>query len=103
MPEEEGETKSEECNKLVKGIGLTSLVLIPHYRVEEDYYLDGINLYKDVVYPFFQNRAVMCIPDGTYIYSSEEGEVIAGECWSIYGGKRNKISGDGEEVFVEKE
>ena len=103
MPEEEGETKSEECNKLVKGIGLTNLVLIPHYREEEDYYLDGINLYKDVVYPFFQNRAVMCIPDGTYIYSSEEGEVIAGECWSIYGGKRNKISGDGEEVFVEKE
>ena len=102
MPEEEGETKSEECNKLVKGIGLTSLVLIPHYRVEEDYYLDGMDLYKEVVYPFFQNRAVMCIPDGTYIYSSDEGEVIAGECWSIYGGKRNKISEDGEEVFVEK-
>ena len=44
----------------------------------------------------------MCIPDGTYIYSSDEGEAIAGECWSIYGGKRNKISEDGEEVFVEK-
>ena len=102
MPEEEGETKSEECNKLVKGLGLTSIVIIPHYRAKENDELDGINLYREIVYPFFKNRAVMCIPDGTYIYSSDEGEAIAGECWSIYGGKRNKISEDGEEVFVEK-
>lgn len=103
MPEEEGETKSDECNKLVKGLGLTSLVIIPHYPEAEDWKLDGLNLYKDVVYPFFQNRAVMCIPDGTYVYNSDEGEVICGECWSIIDGKRNRISVDGEEVFVEKE
>ena len=103
MLEEKGETKSEECNRLVKGLGLTSLVLIPHYTEDEDYNLDGLNLYRDVVYPFFQNRAVMCIPDGTYVYNSDEGEVICGECWSIIDGKRNRISVDGEEVFVEKE
>lgn len=103
MPEEEGETKSDECNKISKGLGLTNLIIIPHYRPDESDTLDGINLYKDVVYPFFQERAVMCIPDGTYIYNSTEGEVICGECWSIMGGKRNHISNDGEEVFVEKE
>ncbi|MGN1163402.1 MAG: hypothetical protein ACI4S4_01210, partial [Candidatus Ornithospirochaeta sp.] len=103
MPEEEGETRDPGCNMLVKGLGITNLVLIPHYRVEEDDELDGIKLYRDVVYPFFSSRAAFCLPDGSYVYSSDEGEVIAGECWSIMGGKRNMISQDGEEVFVEKE
>ena len=103
MPEEEGETKSEECNRLEKGLGLTNLIIIPHYREQEEDYLDGINLYKDVVYPFFKERAVMCIPDGTYIYNDGNEEVICGECWSIIGGKREKISEVEEEVFVEKE
>ena len=103
MPEEEGETESEECNKLAKGLGITSLVIIPHYKKEEDDILDGLNLYKNVVCPFFRDRAVMCIPDGSYIYNTSEGEAIAGECWTIYKGKRNRISIDEEEIFVEKE
>lgn len=103
MPEEKGETKSGECNRLTKGLGITKLVTIPHYSVEEDYVLDGINLWREVVYPFFSDRVVMCLPDGTYICNLDEGEAICGECWTIMNGKRNRISEDGEEVFVEKE
>ena len=62
MPEEEGETKSEECNKLVKGLGLTSLVIIPHYRAKENDELDGINLYREIVYPFFKSNYSVIMP-----------------------------------------
>ena len=103
VPEEDGETRSKECNRLAKGLGLTELIIIPHYTEAEDYQLDGLNLYRDVVYPFFSSRAVFCLVDGSYVYSSDDGERIAGECWSIMGGKRNRISADGEEVYVEKE
>ena len=65
--------------------------------------LDGINLWRDVVYPFFSSRVVMAIPDGTYILVDRDGESIMGECWAIKGGKREKISEEGEEVGVEKE
>ena len=103
MPEEEGETRDKGCNTLVKGLGLTDLILIPHYRKEEDDELDGLKLYRDVVYPFFSCRAVFCIPDGSYVYSVGKEEVISGECWSIMGGKRTLVSNDGEEVSVERE
>ena len=45
----------------------------------------------------------MAIPDGTYILVDRDGERIMGECWAIKGGKREKISEEGEEVGVEKE
>ena len=103
MPEEEGETKDRRCNVLAKGLGITNLVTIPHYDEREEDMLDGINLWRDVVYPFFTSRVVMAIPDGTYILVDRDGERIMGECWAIKGGKREKISEEGEEVGVEKE
>lgn len=103
MPEEEGETKDKALNRVVPGLGLSSLITIPHYREDESDTLDGVNLWREVVYPLFRERMVLAIPDGTYIHIKDGEETIHGKSWGIIGNKRSVVSEDGEVVHVERE
>ncbi|MDO4961983.1 MAG: Type 1 glutamine amidotransferase-like domain-containing protein [Eubacteriales bacterium] len=86
-PELDGETEDPDYRRFITGLGLTRKMLIPHYQMTKNNYLDGKRLFKDIVYPDSHGREFFAIPDGSYLMIDENGERFYGEHHLIADGK----------------
>ncbi len=99
QPEEEGESEDPEFQKFIPGLGLTKIMLIPHYQENRDKYLDGKRLFEEITLPDSMGREFFALCDGSYLYSDGGTERICGEAWSIRNGSIRKICEEEEEYF----
>ena len=51
QPELEGESIDEEYERFLTGLGITKLMILPHYQDIKDDILDGKRLFEDITYP----------------------------------------------------
>ena len=86
QPEEPGEAIDEDFVRFAPGLGLTSASICPHYQKVRDNILDGMRLFEDITYPDSQGRTFFCLPDGSYIVSTEEEEILFGEAYRLRNG-----------------
>ena len=97
QPEEEGEAADPNYRRFLKGLGLTNVMLLPHYQDTKDRILDGKKLFEEVTYPDSFGRQFIAIRDGSYLYADGTAERICGEAYLIQNGTIRKICDEGKE------
>ncbi len=96
QPELEGETIDPNYQRFLKGLGLTKLMILPHYQYLKNEMLDGKRIIEDITYPDSQNRKIYALVDGSYV-KIEEGRVcLYGEAYLIQDGKTQQICSENE-------
>ena len=96
QPEREGESIDPEYCRFLPGLGLTMAQILPHYQMIQDWTLDGKRLFQDITYPDSHGRCFYVLPDGSYLYGTQEGQWIVGEANVIRDGTMCKMQEEGE-------
>lgn len=95
-PELEGEAIDPAYGRFLPGLGLTKVMIIPHYQMIRGGTLDGLRLFEDIAYPDSVGRAFYVLPDGSYLYCKDGIEEIRGEAYRIRNGVMEQICRDGQ-------
>ena len=95
QPEEEGEAIDPAYLRFLPGLGLTKVMLLPHYQEVKDDVLDGLRLFEEITYPDSMGRCFYAIPDGSYLFIENGREELRGEAYRIRDGLLKQISEDG--------
>ena len=91
QPEHAGESVDPGYKRFIKGLGLTKTMILPHYQMVKDYYLDGKRLYEEITYGDSYGREFLVLPDGSYLMSVDGQESVWGESYKIKDGQIRKI------------
>jgi dipeptidase E len=66
-------------------------MILPHYQMVKDYYLDGKRLYEDITYGDSYGQKFLVLTDGSYLMSEQGRESVWGESYVISDGKIKKL------------
>lgn len=90
QPEEPGEALDNSFCRWGQGLGLTNIMLCPHYQMVQDKILDGLHLYNDITIPDMKGKELVLLNDGSYLHiekesadSREENVMLYGESYVI--------------------
>jgi len=95
-PEEPGESLDPDHELFFPGLGLANTIVLPHYQLMKDAWLDGKRLFGDITIPHSIGRTFYAIPDGSFVLAENGAEIMYGESWRIADGKMEKFSEVGE-------
>ena len=91
QPEHEGESVDPNYQRFIQGLNLTKTMILPHYQMVKDYYLDGKRLYEDITYGDSYGQKFLVLTDGSYLMSEQGRESIWGESYVISDGEIKKL------------
>ena len=100
IPELPGEVRDPNYKRFFRGMGLTSIQILPHYYEWKDFVLDGMKIYNEVAAKDSMGKRFYVFPDGTYLYSMFGYEEIRGEAFLMENGIFRKICEDGQKVLL---
>lgn len=86
VPELEGEAEDPEYQRFISGLGITELMIMPHYQEMKDTVLDGMRVMEEIVYPDSLGREILCLPDGSYVLMDGESTTLFGEAYLVKDG-----------------
>ena len=98
QPEEPGEAVDPDYQRFLTGLGLTKIMLLPHYQKVKDNVLDGMRLYEDITYSDSMGHRFYVLVDGSYILGRDGREELRGEAYVIENGVLTQISREGGTV-----
>lgn len=87
QPEREGEAISTDFQRFLPGLGLTDIMILPHYQQIKHNVLDGLRLFEDITYPDSEGRCFYALPDGSYLFGHDGVEELRGEAYRIKEGR----------------
>lgn len=100
QPELPGESLNPGYERFLEGLGLTELMILPHYQEVKDRLLDGRRLMEDITYEDSRGRTFYALADGSYVLSEEGREVLLGEAYRIRDGKIEKVCDHGRQLCL---
>ena len=100
QPEEAGEAIDPTFQRYLTGLNLTKTMLLPHYQMVKDNYLDGLRLFEDITFSDSMGKSFYVLPDGSYLFIENGKEEIRGEAYLIRDGSMSKIAENGETVVL---
>lgn len=100
IPELPGEIRDPNYRRFFRGMGLTSIQILPHYYEWKDFVLDGMKVYNEVAAKDSMGKRFYIFPDGTYLFSMYGYEEIRGEAFLMENGIFRKISEDGQRILL---
>lgn len=92
QPELDGEAADPAYQRFLPGLGLTDIMILPHYNQVHDHFLDGLHLFRDISVPDSVGRTFYAIPDESFILQEDGHATLYGEGWRIRDGVMEKIS-----------
>ena len=98
QPEMPGESCDPNYQRYLQGLGLTNLMILPHYQAVKDDYLDGRRLFEDITFADSWGHDFFALPDGSYVLVQDGVSTICGECFHIRDGSLRKICEDGQQL-----
>lgn len=98
QPELPGESLDPDFVRFAPGLGLTDLMLLPHYQRERYTTLDGRRLYEDITYADSMGRVFTALVDGSYIEQHDGRAVLYGEGYRIADGHIELICSEGHSL-----
>lgn len=87
QPEWPGDTQDAAYERFPEGLGITQMMILPHYQILKDQTLDGLRLIEDVALPDSLGRTFYALPDGSYVLIQDGRSQIMGEAYLIRDGK----------------
>lgn len=100
QPEEEGESVDPSYERFLPGLGLTDVMVSPHYQQVKDYELDGKRLFEDIIYPDSIGRKFYALVDGSYVLVNGSRTELYGEAYLIQDGAISQICEVGEKLVL---
>lgn len=100
MPELEGETSDPSFNRVLPGLGLTSVHIIPHLELTRYEMLDGLRLFEDILFEDSKTMTLHAMPDGSYAEKRDGTLTFYGETHEIRDGVMRKICEDGDQLAL---
>jgi len=91
QPELAGESVDPEYERFLPGLGLTDLMILPHYQNVKNNLLDGRRLMEDITFPDSIGRTFYALVDGSYVLAQNGREVLYGEAYRVRDGRISKI------------
>lgn len=101
QPELEGEAIDPDYPRFLRGLGLTKVMIIPHYQMIRDYTLDGMPLFDGITRPDSEGNCFFILVDGTYLLVRDGHEEIRGEAYVMENGAFSQISNPGDTIPLE--
>jgi len=98
VPELDGEAADPSYRRFISGLGLTKTMILPHYQACRNDVIDGLRLFEDIVFPDSAGRRFFALPDGSYLFSDGNSEIIFGEAYLIENGRMSRICENGRSV-----
>ena len=92
QPEMPGEATDPDYEKFLPGLGLTDIMVCPHYQMVKDDILDGLRLFEDITYADSADHQFYALPDGSYLYIKDGVQQLYGEAYLIKDGAFRQIS-----------
>lgn len=98
QPEEPGESVDPEYVRYLRGLGLTDIMVLPHYQMVKDSVLDGRRLFEDITYGDSYGKWFVALEDGSYIRILDGETRLYGRAHRISDGVLVTICEDGESI-----
>ncbi len=100
QPEREGEAADPDYRRFLPGLGLTDIMMIPHYQEIKNDVLDGLRVFEDIAYPDSTGRRFYALVDGSYLLIKDGTQALCGEAYLIENGVLTQISKAGDVIPV---
>ncbi|MBR3494629.1 MAG: Type 1 glutamine amidotransferase-like domain-containing protein [Clostridia bacterium] len=100
QPEEPGEAADPAYRRFLPGLGLTRIMVLPHYQQVRDNRVDGLHLFDDLTIPDSRGRTFYALPDGSYVLQEDGRALLCGEAWLIRDGVMTAFTQPGEERIL---
>lgn len=91
QPELEGESIDKEYERFLSGLGITKLMILPHYQDIKDEILDGQRLFEDITYSDSYGREFYALEDGSYFMIENKTTTLFGAAYLIKDGNIKQI------------
>ncbi|MDE5780190.1 MAG: dipeptidase E [Lachnospiraceae bacterium] len=100
QPELEGESVDKEYERFLSGLGITKLMILPHYQDIKDDILDGKRLFEDITYPDSYGREFYVLEDGSYFIVEGKVTTLFGAAYLIQDGNIKQICEKDKSICV---
>lgn len=100
QPEEPGEAVDPSYRRFLDGLGLTDVMVLPHYQKVSHDRVDGLRLFEDITIPDSVGRVFYAIPDGSFVLQENGAASLYGEALVIRDGTMNRFTQDGQTARV---
>lgn len=97
-PEEPGESLDPAHELFFPGLGLADTIVLPHYQMMKDAWLDGRPLFADITCSHSHGRKFYAIPDGSFVLVEDGRETLYGESWLVCDGTITQFSKAGDRI-----
>lgn len=91
QPELEGEILDPQYERFSNDLGITQIMILPHYQRLKNQVLDGMRLIEDVALPDSMGRSFYALPDGSYVQIKDSKSEIVGEAYVIQNGAIQRL------------
>lgn len=100
QPELDGESIDPSYQRFLTGLGITKLMILPHYQSMKEAVLDGKRVFEDITYPDSFGREFYVLADGSYVRIADGKTMIFGEAYLIKDGEKQKICEDENDICI---
>lgn len=100
QPELEGESTDKQYQRFLLGLGITKLMILPHYQNLKNDILDGKRLFEDITYSDSYGREFYALTDGSYVMIENGKTVLCGEAYLIKDGTIKQICQTGHSIYI---
>lgn len=100
QPELEGEGKNPEYQRFITGLGVTKIMIVPHFQAVKKDVVDGLRAIEDIAYPDSMGREFVALNDGSFIVCDNGVETLYGEAYLIKDGNEKLLCKNGESVAL---
>ncbi|MBD5135008.1 MAG: type 1 glutamine amidotransferase-like domain-containing protein [Lachnospiraceae bacterium] len=100
QPELEGESVDKEYKRFLSGLGITKLMILPHYQDIKDDILDGKRLFEDITYQDSYGREFYVLEDGSYFIVEGKVTTLFGAAYLIQDGNIKQICEKDKSICV---
>ena len=102
QPELDGESSNPEYQRFLSGLGITKLMIIPHYQDVKNEILDGKRVMEDITYPDSYGREFYALVDGSYIMIENGVHTLFGEGYLVTDGAIRRICEINESICLRR-
>lgn len=100
QPELGGESLDKNYQRFLSGLGITKLMILPHYQDIKDDMLDGKRLFEEITYEDSYGREFYALVDGSYFMIENGKTMLFGEAYLIKDGTLKKLCEKNQEMQV---
>lgn len=100
QPELEGESIDKKYKRFLSGLGITKLMILPHYQDIKDDILDGRRLFEDITYSDSYGREFYALEDGSYLMVENQSTTLFGTAYLIKDGGIKQICEKDKSIYI---